>query len=1050
MKALSQSFGFAHTVSSHHLRSGETPNHQSFRTFSQTIHSEFIDGSAIALALFEAAIALVSDTETFDGGDVAYPIHEALHWHLTRFGNQARETLYAALMLHEDDFTWQAKLSTPRTDDKGKAQKYETPVGNGARAYLPPVPAAIRQRIADRYKIPVPLDGSFWNWLEQHPEIPLIITEGGKKGLAGFSQGFVTLALYGCHGGYRTKDPLGNPMPPTLIPDLARFTFSGRSITLAFDADASEKTRRRVNIAQSRLGGLLVAQGCVVTIASWGNQQGKGLDDLIVQSGVAAWETAYANALPLSQWQIWQRLEQKLTYPVNLQVHIGDLSKLDVTQLPAEGLIAICSAKGTGKTKLIATLVAGQERVLLITHRIALANNLCKRTELHYRSDLDKVKGQYIHESGYTRRIGSCVDGLLSLDPDHFVGCDLVLDEAVQLVRHLLTSSTCARDGKRPALLARFRALVKNAKRVIIADADLDNATLHYLQSLRGDGQPVFLVKNDFEPEAYACRFLAAPDRTAITSELLTAIAQQTPGQVLFVATDSKATSKALHRLITQQYSEQRVLLLNSETTGGECEREFMQTPDVVLTRGDYDIILCSPSVATGVSIECRGVVSQVYGIFTGVSATDADMSQALSRVREPVERVVWCAKAGSNFAKVSRSVHPLEVQSHLQSQTTATVQLLRSSLKEDIVDGINALDWRSDPHIRLYCQLAAEQNRSMRCLREALLVRLRFEGNTLTIEDRASDPALKTLLAQTRADLQLLDAEALVAIATLTYTEVLALEQKEGLSPEEHTAIQKWYLLDFYDLETLTVDDCLWDKEGRRRGEILSLEALLFPDVALDRTARALEKQANWKQGYCPWDIANTPLRRWLLVSIGIDQLIAKLREGWQWCCYDLQPYAAAARALAAQIKVALHFTINEAMSDTQVVHQLLAQLGIKLTRRWSRSLPGYEGEKLRTYTLDQEHWGQLVAVLECREARRHRLQAQRLDLEEAGSPSLERVDKPVGDPEPQGDDWLTPEALADVQALLATAAGDSEVLAQVKLAIPAYVLRRLGLKAA
>ena len=71
---------------------------------------------------------------------------------------------------------------------------------------------------------------------------------------------------------------------------------------------------------------------------------------------------------------------------------------------------------------------------------------------------------------------------LLSLDPNHFAGGDLVLDEAVQLVRHLLTSSTCARDGKRPALLARFRALVKNAKRVLIADADLDNATLHYLQ----------------------------------------------------------------------------------------------------------------------------------------------------------------------------------------------------------------------------------------------------------------------------------------------------------------------------------------------------------------------------------------------------------------------------------------------------------------------------------------------------------------------------------------------------------------------------------------
>ncbi|WP_181357570.1 plasmid replication protein, CyRepA1 family [Stenomitos frigidus] len=1017
-----------------------------FSAFRQQLESECTHGSAIAPELFQAAIALVSDTETFAGGDVAYPIHEALNWHVTRFGYQARETLYAALFLNEDGSTWQAKLSQPRADAKGKAQKYETPVGNGAKAYLPPVPPDIRQRLAERYGIYVPLDGDFWTWFEQHPEIPLTVTEGGKKGLAGFSQGFVTIALYGCNGGYRTKDVLGQPIAPTLIPDLARFAVSGRPIILAFDEDDTEKTRRQVTIAQARFGSLLAAKGCDVAIARWHSQQGKGLDDLIVNAGATAWEAAAANALPFNQWQILQRLERQLTVPINLRVNLGDLAQLDPAQLPSEGMIALCSPKGTGKTKLIAALLAHQERVLSLTHRIALGRNLCTRTGLYYRGDLDKLKGQYIHASGYTLRIGSCVDGLLSLDPNQFAGGDLVLDEAVQLVRHLLTSSTCARDGKRPALLARFRALVKNAKRVLLADADLDNATLHYLQSLRGDNAPVFLVKNDFEPAPYACRLLAAPDRTAITGALLGEIAQLPPGKVLFVATDSKATSKALHRLITQQQPKKRVLLLNSETTGGECEREFLQTPDTVLERGDYDLILCSPSVATGVSIECRGVIAAVYGIFTGVSATDADMSQSLSRVREPVERVVWCAKTGSNYAKVSLSVNPLEVRSHLQSQTTATIQLLRSSLKEDILAGVDAIDWRSDPHLGLYCQLAAAQNYSMRCLREALLTRLRFEGNTLTIEDRGSDPALRALLAQTRAELQLLEAEALVTTETLTYTEVVALEQKESLSPEEHLAIAKWHLLDFYDLETLTVDDCLWDSNGRRRGELLGLEALLFPTVAFDRTARALEKQATWNQGFCPWDIAHAPLRRWLLVEIGIDKLLARLRDGWQWCRYDLKPYADRARALAAQVKVALHFTIRESMSDTQVIHQLLSQLGIKLTMCWSRSFVGYEGQKLRTYTLDTEHWGKLSAVLERREAKRQRLQAKLVEGDVVGSPVVFELVKDVGDPPEDVVAWLLPAVLADVQNLVLQAGDDPEVLASLRRAIPEYVLRHLG----
>ena len=55
---------------------------------------------------------------------------------------------------------------------KQRPRKYETPVGNGSRVYLPAVPAEIRQRIGERYGIQVPLEGSFWDWVEAHPEVP--------------------------------------------------------------------------------------------------------------------------------------------------------------------------------------------------------------------------------------------------------------------------------------------------------------------------------------------------------------------------------------------------------------------------------------------------------------------------------------------------------------------------------------------------------------------------------------------------------------------------------------------------------------------------------------------------------------------------------------------------------------------------------------------------------------------------------------------------------------------------------------------------------------
>ena len=157
--------------------------------FQNTIATEFTHGSAIAPDLFTQAIALVQDTEVSAGGEVSYPIHDSLNWRMSRFGQQARSTLEAALFQNEDDTTWQAKLSTPIADPKkGKPRKYETPVGSGSRAFFPNLDSQTRSRIQNRYQTLVPPKSSVWDWLKVRPEVPIVLTEGGKKGLSLLSQ----------------------------------------------------------------------------------------------------------------------------------------------------------------------------------------------------------------------------------------------------------------------------------------------------------------------------------------------------------------------------------------------------------------------------------------------------------------------------------------------------------------------------------------------------------------------------------------------------------------------------------------------------------------------------------------------------------------------------------------------------------------------------------------------------------------------------------------------------------------------------------------------
>jgi Domain of unknown function (DUF3854) len=516
--------------------------------FQSHIEHEFIVGSGIALELFADTIHIVSDLQVATAGEVETPIHNALNWlRFVRFGYQVNSVLFAALLVNEDGSTWQAKLSTPKFDaKKGKFRKYETPVGNGSRAFFPKVPASIRRRIAQRYGVEVPLTGSFWDWMASHPELLIFWTEGGKKALSLLSQGYIAISLYGVYGGYR-KQVDGDRV---LTEDVLRFAQPGRSHYFAFDQDSNDDTRRKVNVALLRFGELLEkTQGCCFVL-EWNGKGGKGVDDLIVNSGIAAFEAAYQNARSLLHWKLWQRLERQLTYPAQMKLQTADLSTLNPADFPERGLLFLLSPKASGKTKLIHKLVSDQEVVLSATHRIALGRNLCSRLGLNWKGDIDKVGSDFITHNGYTLKVGFCVDSLLAINPEKFAGCDLILDEAVQVIQHLLASSTCAKDGKRPALLARFEELVRCARRVIAADADLDNGTIAYLRQLRGSSEAAFLVRNDCPVAGYDVRFIIAPDRTPIVQQILESVRDNDPGKVTFIATDSKGMSKAIAALI--------------------------------------------------------------------------------------------------------------------------------------------------------------------------------------------------------------------------------------------------------------------------------------------------------------------------------------------------------------------------------------------------------------------------------------------------------------------------------------------------------------------
>jgi hypothetical protein len=283
-----------------------------------------------------------------------------------------------------------------------------------------------------------------------------------------------------------------------------------------------------------------------------------------------------------------------------------------------------------------------------------------------------------------------------------------------------------------------------------------------------------------------------------------------------------------------------------------------------------------------------------------------------------------------------------------------------------------------------------------------------------------------------------------------LSATQFLTLELKEVHSPEEARAIARFYFCQFYCIspESLTVEQVLEDRDGRQRGEILNLEAQLFSTIAVDRSVKALERQVSWNQRLCPWDISGAALRRELRHRLDLNQYFDLDRE---WVAEDLEAIACKARENAEHIKKILNFTIPQGfqedgkplMSDVQIIHQLLSQMGIKIAFRWTGSGKNTQ----RIYYLNVERWKMLIAVIERRQTERENLIQKEAEKENGSPVDLIQENEQTGDPF-NGDrtieQWMTSESLADVRLMWDVVAGDIGKQEELRRFIPEIVLER------
>ncbi|MEM9006082.1 MAG: plasmid replication protein, CyRepA1 family [Cyanobacteria bacterium P01_F01_bin.86] len=956
----------------------------SLDSFAARIHSEWTEGSGVAEDLVRCSVSIVPDLELSPGGEVSTPIHDALGWHYARFGERVKANQYAALLhTHNPDCNWdvevfQAKLSDPVFDrKKGKLRKYESPKGFGVRGGFSPIPDRLWMEIAARHSADLacslsqrPKNGQsyeFWQWVADRPSIDITITEGLKKAQHLLSQGRVCIALSGITMGVFSPDGTGK----RLRPYLELFARKDRRIFIAFDAETKPKTLRDVRRESRKLGQCFTDAGCktfILDLPLLPDTDKTGIDDFGVARGSEAIDRLYKEAVSFASWLWHVNYRSQRTYSAWLELDSDRLQLDDLKELPSTGTVILESPKGSGKTHAISKLVGDAEKVVLLTHRVCLGRNLAERLRVDWKADLDKGNGRWIADGDRTtQRIALCVDSLLAVDPKDFWGCQLVIDEVDQVFHHLLASSTCNKDGKRPALLARLHELIQVSQRTIAASADITDAEIDYLQTLKGKTSSVYLIRNSHQPSGYSVRWLDCSSKAGLVAELLQDVRL---GLKVFVATDARSDSKAIAQLVRQLETvrpDLQVLLINSETSGGEFEVEFIRNINQQVT--DFDVVISTPSMATGVSIEVEHF-DKVYGLFTGV-LPDGDIAQALARVRPAIPRVVWCVSHGKNFSKVSRSEYPIPVKQAVQTQWDRETRLIRTSLRPDISPIVDEeYGWQDNPHLVHWSRIVARTNGSMWNLRSNAIERLQWEGNSVEVVSATGDEeSTKQLLAQARQQTKRERCEAIASAPTLSSEDLKALKTSEGRTPAQLLSEQHTRIAEFYGVGEVTPELVEMDNGGRLRGQIVELESLLLgKEFAVGRDEEALSRQAKWQKGVFLPDQPCNELRRFVREQLKLSDYLDPKQE---WSDADLQELGQMARRYAKDIQQSLGFSIPadpELASNGWIYRRLLQQLGIKVSVRRQ----GGRREQVKLYFIAPERWEFLQEVLAKREERR------------------------------------------------------------------------------
>jgi hypothetical protein len=473
------------------------------------------------------------------------------------------------------------------------------------------------------------------------------------------------------------------------------------------------------------------------------------------------------------------------------------LSAINTAEIVAKGGVhVIQAATGTGKTQhvikpLVDHIKGDGQQVAVIAPARSLVAELSRRLNLtHYEDVKDDAREMrrtgHAAVSVWVEELATCINSIGNKVFEKFFS-DLryiLIDEFTQVLAAFASKTTFSGGVKKCFDL--LRTIISSAELVVVADANINDDALKFLERCRPAER--FNLYN-VQPTDTGKTTIIYADQ----AELLDQIAEDVVAHEMrvWVTCDTVAEAKRVHSVLTEHYGVKAKLI--TVDTKDKDSRAFLA--DIDLESLNYDVVVSSPKIKSGVSVEHNDVPAgarrfdYVAGIFSGKTVSSADAYQMLGRVRYAREYHVFIAEP--------RMAHAISVETDTSSR--------------DAMAAIEHDATRSSLLTRHNAGVIEAYKQDISAFADRLFYTLLHHRHTITRAEYRAAGGMRSDYADVKAALKEQDIAALIAAEPIDAKEAAELERELYLDESQVWQLKAFAMRRYLNLpHDAVLDECI------------------------------------------------------------------------------------------------------------------------------------------------------------------------------------------------------------------------------------------------